>query len=352
MFIDRFVDLTDPEKSDSAVEFYIREKGRWAVEFSDTQIVKVLLISTQYYYKRDEFEEALRLIDLFKESIPKCEDNKLSSKLTLLQAKCFCKVGKENDGLLSCANYVYYACAEEPTEDFYTLYSFRGATEYAILDIEKQTMSFQHPSEFNDPLDTMLFRWVEKHISEEPEEHWYQLKKAINHMRVRCFVYPPEPTNLSESRMLPIERIHPLMWGHYADRHHGFCVVYKVPKSFFSEGMVAPSFRLIHEESYDSSIPDLSSDIVINSALFTKSSIWSYENEVRILDFDMTTDRDVKVVELKDTGVSIEEVYFGVNCSDSTKKKIVTALRSRSTKLYQMEINEDNIRTLKARRIG
>lgn len=352
MLVDRIQYLADPAKEKETIEYFLEEKDNWKGKLSPTQIVKVISYAISYFSEKKDFESALDLIDDFKDSFDGCTDKNALSAVWFGQAKCFCSVEKPTEGLVSCSRYIYNACHDTPSEEEYTVYSFRGPTEYALNDIDKSTMSFQHPYEFNDPLDTMLFRWVDGRISANRMEHWYQLKKAINHIRVRCFVSPPEPNNEIERRMMPIERIHPLMWGHYADRHHGFCIVYRIKKSFFTEKMTAPSFRLIHKEQYDSRVPDLAGDLNITEALFTKDKIWEYENEVRIIDFDMSTDENVKLVEYDESNVTIQEIYFGVNCSDEVKQKIIKSLRSKPTRIYQMEIDELNVRSLKARRIG
>lgn len=352
MFTDKLADLGKKTKREAAIKFYLEEKNRWRNELSEEQITKLLACICYYLIEKNEYKKVTELIAEYRKEIDKCKDKGKVSDVLLSNVRCLCKIGQMEDTLTECAHYVFNTCYDIPTEDKYIVYSFRGATEYAIADITGFTMSFQHPSEFNDPLDTLLFRWIDHNILEGDYEYLYQLRKAIDHLRVRCFTIPPEPKNPAEELLLPIERIHPLMWAHYADRHHGLCIVYEIKKDFFSKGIHEPSFRNIHKVSYTADIPNLSSDININDALFTKGQIWEYENEVRILDFDMTTNENVKVIHLHQDEVSIKEVYFGVNCSEYTKNMVKKSLRSKPTKLFQMEINERNIRTLKARRIG
>lgn len=79
--------------------------------------------------------------------------------------------------------------------------------------------------------------------------------------------------------------------------------------------------------------------------------VWEYEDEVRILDFDINEKNDVKL-QKNNEDVVIEAIYFGYYCNDITIEKISNAVRNTSIKLYQMVIENENLHQLKAKRIS
>ncbi|MBW2608448.1 MAG: DUF2971 domain-containing protein [Deltaproteobacteria bacterium] len=86
-----------------------------------------------------------------------------------------------------------------------------------------------------------------------------------------------------------------LMWSHYADNHHGVCLTYELPKSFFDKtaneifGIVDVDYGLnplsdwfIKKALKHNSFEDFVRDLIIK-ALTVKAKLWEYEKEVRIL---------------------------------------------------------------------
>jgi hypothetical protein len=261
--------------------------------------------------------------------------------------------GERDEAYKKCCEYIYNTTKGTKEKDDLILYSFRGTSDYVINDIEKQTLSFQSPTQFNDPLDTRLFRWLDfkinKEHNESKKEIYYFLKRVSEHLRVRCFVKPPN--NESLKHLIEVERIHPLMWAHYAESHRGMCIQYRFKKEFFYEDETKLSFRRVRKETYTNISPDLSDSINISEALFTKSKVWEYEDEVRILDFDMSKKEDVKLQE-NNENVIIEAIYFGYYCNEETKNKVSNAIRNTSIKLFQMIIEDKNLYQLKAKRLS
>lgn len=90
------------------------------------------------------------------------------------------------------------------------------------------------------------------------------------------------------------------------------------------------------------------SDLVLNSktAFFTKSSDWHYENEVRMVSYNpIDGDKYPPFILGKKSYVSA--IYFGVNCPTETIDAVKNALSGQSVKYYRMEVNPENIYTLK-----
>ena len=74
-----------------------------------------------------------------------------------------------------------------------------------------------------------------------------------------------------------------LMWSHYADNHRGFCL------EFSDTGL----FKMAKKVIYTDSIPDMNyfqktRDEMTEGVLLTKAASWSYEQEWRILQRNIT----------------------------------------------------------------
>lgn len=54
------------------------------------------------------------------------------------------------------------------------------------------------------------------------------LKKANEHLKVRCLIGDKEDGHTKTIEQLPV-----LMWSHYADSHKGFCIRYEFPEDMF-----------------------------------------------------------------------------------------------------------------------
>lgn len=107
------------------------------------------------------------------------------------------------------------------------------------------------------------------------------------------------------------------MWGHYADKHRGFCVGFDFSK------ILKPNEAIFFHINYAKEIKPMkyfteSEDknrIAFFYWLFTKSHIWEYENEVRML-------------RLSSHGLVpfnpeiVTEVYFGITTPPEQMREI------------------------------
>lgn len=340
-------------KYDEAIKMLLESESLWEEKFSSEQVCTVVSAISNNMAKQGEIDKILTLFEKYdnccKGANVHCYSEFLRNWTEFLIAK-----GERETAYNKCCEYIYNTCKGDKMKDDITLYSFRGTSDFVISDIEKQTLSFQLPSKFNDPLDTLLFKWLDFKTSaisanETKKEFYYLLKRVSEHMRVRCFVKPQLNKNLNQ--LLEVERIHPLMWAHYADSHKGICIQYRFKKEYFIQDSSKLSFRRIKEETYTNDIPNLHEGINISNALFTKSKVWEYEDEVRILDFDIDEKKDVKL-QRNNEDVLIEAIYFGYYCNDMTIEKVSNAVRNTSIKLYQMVIENENLHQLKAKRLS
>ena len=124
-----------------------------------------------------------------------------------------------------------------------------------------------------------------------------------------------------------------LMWSHYADKHKGACIEFKINDKDFkpvSYCKCLPSFRLTdaleilfgHEfggREVDTNNPDY---YFLLEPILSKFNIWVYEGEIRCVYSKSNLDKKIYVVEDKDGKKTllkmpkITKVYLGCNAND------------------------------------
>lgn len=246
----------------------------------------------------------------------------------------------------------------------FEFFSFRDFTSYALEDIKNNTLSFSHPRQFNDPMDTLLFHWNTHCLSNETEEEQRSIRflqqKVYDHLKVRCFVRTsrlPRNGNVTGLQELinkeqKIEDVNPIMWAHYANYHKGFCVKYCFPNNFLrsinSQDLVCTRVRDV--KYWPTMDMAGKNKLSIEDALFVKSDYWKYENEVRVVHYDPNSHSDYKLLELPND--SIVAIYLGLKCSDSNREQMQLILRDKAIPLYQMIVAKNDFFRLEAKRIS
>lgn len=137
-----------------------------------------------------------------------------------------------------------------------------------------------------------------------------------------------------------------LMWSHYAQNHSG--VMFELNKDKFN---LKKSIS-IHDIEYQSDIPvctynellSVNANLSSNKNLFkksilTKSSSWSYEEEVRLTRKITNEERLFPFPE-----ESFNAIYLGCKIEDKEKEKIITNVKEKlpNTLLFQTKINSNN----------
>lgn len=113
------------------------------------------------------------------------------------------------------------------------------------------------------------------------------------------------------------------MWSHYADEHRGFCIKYKLSQHFIKqddneEGQHMYLKKIIYKNvKFDLRTKSIDSNI----AYATKKRDWKYENEVRLIVYDMQNEASHYGIPL-DEKSEVEAIFFGYLCPDSTIKTI------------------------------
>lgn len=161
-------------------------------------------------------------------------------------------------------------------------------------------------------------------------------KKKINDMfAITCFSEKPDSI---------------LMWSHYANKHTGFCVEYDLAKCtslsakmllfpviYTEERATIPMSLINFEDPTHPKTADLDKfapDFVVS--LLTKSKIWDYENEWRIIEFQSNlTDGHLLLSDM------ISKVYLGANISSENETAIRNAL-GKNIPIEKYEIDTEN----------
>jgi hypothetical protein len=224
--------------------------------------------------------------------------------------------------------------------------------ETAEKIVSSNSLLFSPPTHFNDPFDLanslidttfndeMLKSWIDSasvgRFDENKKSAIYEkaikdpqkvitilndtLNKYKNEAGITCFSKSYKKT---------------LMWSHYADKHAGVCLGFNIVPIGLS------NFTLL-EVNYTDTIKPLNyflnKPIVLMYWLYTKSKIWSYEEEVRAV----YSDRNGFVSFAKDC---LREIHFGLRTSKSEREVFVARLKNFSYNINRITFMSMNSKT-------
>lgn len=226
-----------------------------------------------------------------------------------------------------------------------SVFSFRPVSIYSIADLANETITVSRPSRMNDPFDSLANLWRKtknlKIITKE-KGHEEIFAKSMDYFRIRSFVLPKE----AENSVLKNIR----MWSAYADEHKGFCVKYKLNEGFIkridTKNVIV---RRLAPVKYVCDYPMPTSLTAIDSyeAYNMKHECWKYENEIRLLSYNTSTDNDF-YPEPMGNDAEIEEVIFGLLCNKEHIETICNILKDKKVNFFKMTTDPENdIYTLK-----
>jgi hypothetical protein len=124
----------------------------------------------------------------------------------------------------------------------------------------------------------------------------------------------------------------PLMWSHYGDQHRGLCLGYSIPDEAAGDlhRVRYGGSRLVAASSIVKMLDgdDVSRHEVDDAVLLRKAKPWGYEREWRLIGPRGT----------HDSPLQLEEVVFGMRCTETVKYAVVKVLepRDRPVKFYQI----------------
>ena len=180
------------------------------------------------------------------------------------------------------------------------------------------------------------------HVDEELEEARLRIREAIRTIKGKI-------NNIFGISCFAEKYDNILMWSHYADKHTGFCVEYDLSKMRSQEAklMLYPVIYSKKRPLFPLSMFDFS-DVKnvkakegvlpyadITETLLTKSDIWSYEEEWRIIHTLNNLDEQ-KLYEDIITGV-----YLGANISSDNEKLMREKANQKGISIKKMRLLED-----------
>lgn len=295
----------------------------------------------------------------------------------------------ELKGLLK--KYIFYSLAlSNHTSYQLECYAYRSVSKYLIDSFKAEKLSMSSPSTFNDPFDCPILELLNLYGDEISK-----LVRAAYQdcLKITCFmnntkIEPLKDKNnnplfdengnvirVSKHKNDPPEYLNELMWAHYAKNHTGVCIKYHFRNDitkFADEGKMQIAY--FRDIEYTSKISKFAKDgaIDLKNAFFAKGKAWEYENELRLLAYDLNGSGDYASIDAKD---SIAAVYFGLKCPNRRRARIMNILKTKKwvlekhvynetthrieeireehpVEFYQMEIDVKHFGKLKAVKIG
>lgn len=321
-------------------------------------------------------------VELLSEKIKFFDENesvkyKLGIKTALFinLAQCWYRLGdKYKKNIIdSCKKYIYYliGCSYN-TSYSPSAYKFRTCNKYLFQSLINESIGLTSPGYFNDPFDSPI-----RELLNNDEEFSQYIRQAYNDcLKVSCFSSYTTLPRLDEKTFQIIKKektengipdyLNGLMWAHYADSHKGVCIKYHFPNSFTkfvhnSDGITCFFYDVIYSDSDISQYSNKDS-INMKDAFFLKGKQWEYENELRLLYFDVKGREGYKVIKAENC---IEAIYFGLRCSEEDKTTIMNILKDKKLitidleknqtespiKFYQMEVDKEHFGQVKAKEI-
>jgi hypothetical protein len=172
--------------------------------------------------------------------------------------------------------------------------------EYALDDLDKGRLKVSTVDELNDPFDLAAFDTTHPEADQVYSAFVQHFRKTAG---LLCF-----------SRNW--DNI--LLWSHYGFSHTGVCLGFDIP----SDGQYDMDIL------YQSSIPpvrspqDISNEDFVNRVLRTKFTVWSYEQELRML-VSLIDAPDENGLHWFDFGENLllKEVIVGAQCSPENSRR-------------------------------
>ena len=317
-------------------------------------------------YVNGAFNEAKELLDvafaIAKQSDQHPED--FRRELTKLYKLAGDILGELGDFSQSLRYYENFQCLQmqlktnlfsgsTPSETF-TLYQFRKFTNYTLANLLNKEITLSSPRQMNDIVDSLAFAWLESPrfgATAKHKGHLAPYKESFRDYRIASFC---EDNHAKRQYALQ----NTLMWSHYADEHRGFCVEYVFHRDDFrqdnfSELAASRLFRITYYDPDNSEMLPVDLAILLSpdslsagDAFLTKYKDWSYENEVRLLQYK-PKDGELREQYKLSEKTKIVAIYFGCRCPDSDIQIIKRLFENTDVKFYKMEIDYADVYHLK-----
>lgn len=126
--------------------------------------------------------------------------------------------------------------------------------------------------------------------------------------------------------------VHELLWAHYADASRGFCLAYDLEVLLASLGPTAHSIKVRYSElvpTVNESEWRFFRDAATNKVIGTKSTQWSYEQEIRIV----TETPGIQIYDPR----ALKAIYFGSRCPVLLQKLIMRVTVGRGLRYFAVK---------------
>ena len=267
--------------------------------------------------------------------------NVLYSNLVLCLKKLSLATDDELKGLLKKALY-YSMGMSNHTSYQVECYAYRSTNKYLLDAFREEKLSMSSPTTFNDPFDCPILELLNQYgddISKLVREAYQDC------IKITCFVKNTKvepktdesgiPEIDEEGKLIripkhkkdPDEYLNELMWAHYANNHKGVCIKYHFHNDMTKFADTSKNqIAYFRDVKYTSNIDKYrkAESISLGDAFFVKGKAWEYENELRLLSYDLNGSGKYASVDAKQ---SIAAVYFGLKCPKRTRAKIINILK-------------------------
>lgn len=211
------------------------------------------------------------------------------------------------------------------------VYSFRRFNEYSLSDLINNEITVCHPSVMNDPFDSIANLWsTESNLNNicTEEQHISSYSKSFQYFRIRSFVANRVTYDTDDNILKKI-----LMWSFYANEHKGFCIKYRLSKHFIKQEKNTDycNLRMIPVEYDNTFCLEGTQNITTSNSFALKNKVWEYEDEVRLLSYNIKTESKflgIPLIEDKSNISRIEEIIFGLLCPEDHRKVIRNIIKA------------------------
>lgn len=247
--------------------------------------------------------------------------------------------------------------------------------QYSSIDgakslLEEMTLLVKNPTKFNDPHDCDIrllnFKTANKENLKE------RITKFNSNSKTRTIDYDDLTDDkfkqAYENMALPnfFQTLgvacfsknfdKSLMWSHYTYSHEGICFGFNLMKLYWSLSSLRPEQLALIEVEYTDNFEPVDFFEQKNDAIYhwirTKSSIWNYEEEIRILFTNLKFNHHQKML-FEFNKLAISKIILGNRISSENEIWIKSFCKSNLShiELFKMEKVENSF-TLKAEKIG
>lgn len=226
------------------------------------------------------------------------------------------------------------------------LYKYFSFDSHWIDNIKNGTIVFNSACNFNDPLDSrwsLDYEYILKARFMDADQDTKFVDEYINDIDKKSMItlYEEDLLYLYDLYRISCFSETPcsnLMWGHYADKHKGFCLEYDVEKLTDKLNLLLPV--VYTEKPFDASdildMRGIDDKFATLCPVLFKSKDWSYEKEWRIISFNR--DNQIELYNVSDaiTGVFLGFNTFSKDVSDKVDK-LEQIANEMNIAIYRME---------------